>query len=64
MAAACSVIQSGTRTSPYNVLSGRKRDLMYHFKCQGSSLVRFLRIDPMVSGSNPPSASQLYSHLE
>ena len=25
-------------------------------RCQGSSMVRFLRIDPMVSGSSPTSA--------
>ena len=27
--------------------------------CQDSSVVRFLRIGPMVSGSNPPSAKLL-----
>ena len=26
------------------------------FRCQGSSIVRFLSIDPMVSGSSPTSA--------
>lgn len=39
-----------------------KYDVLFYFRCEDRSMIRFLCIDPMASGSNPPSA-KLYRRV-